>query len=49
MIRDQHLVCDGCQKVITRITTVPDADWGTMHNLCSDCFRTLRKQSISPG
>lgn len=45
MIRDQKLVCDGCQTVITQISTPPQPDW-SMHNLCSACFRELSKQSI---
>lgn len=48
MIRDQQLICDGCQTVITRITTTPDAEW-SMHNLCPSCFVALWKQSIPPA
>jgi|HubBroStandDraft_1064217.scaffolds.fasta_scaffold07693_3 hypothetical protein len=49
MIRDGQLVCDGCQKVITRITDVPAEGWEKMHNLCSSCFLALGKQSVSRG
>jgi hypothetical protein len=49
MIRDGQLVCDGCQKVITRISDVPAEGWDTMHNLCSACFLALWKQSIPPA
>ncbi|MFY9716872.1 MAG: hypothetical protein WAK40_02925 [Thermoplasmata archaeon] len=49
MIRDQQIICDSCQTVISRLTTPPDAEWATMHNLCSDCFRTLGKQAIARG
>jgi hypothetical protein len=49
MIRDQQMICDGCEKVITRISTVPEGEWGKMHNLCSECFRALWKQSIPPA
>jgi hypothetical protein len=48
VIRDQQLICDGCQTVITRITTPPDPDWA-MHNLCPACFLALWKQSIPPA
>ena len=46
MIRDGQLVCDSCQKVITRITDVPAEGWDKMHNLCSACFVSLSRQSI---
>jgi len=49
VIKDQHLVCDSCQKTITRLTTVPEEGWAQMHNLCSDCFRTLGQQAIARG
>ncbi|MGI0071059.1 MAG: hypothetical protein ACRECT_03180 [Thermoplasmata archaeon] len=47
MIRDGQLLCDACQKVISRITEVPDEGWAKMHNLCSACFAALGKESIS--
>jgi hypothetical protein len=47
MIRDQQLVCDSCQQVISRITFTPAPEWATMHNLCSACFVELKKQSVS--
>jgi hypothetical protein len=46
MIKDGQLVCDSCQKPITRITDVPAEGWDRMHNLCSDCFTALRAKSI---
>ncbi|MGI0129715.1 MAG: hypothetical protein ACREDE_05955 [Thermoplasmata archaeon] len=47
MIRDGQLVCDACQKVISRITDVPAEGWEKMHNLCSGCFLELGKTSVS--
>jgi hypothetical protein len=49
VIRDGQLVCDGCQKVITRISSVPEEGWASMHNLCSGCFAELRKKSVERG
>jgi hypothetical protein len=49
VIRDGQVVCDGCQKVISRITDVPPEGWDRMHNLCSSCFDGLWKQSIPPA
>lgn len=47
-LRDQQLICDQCQKVITRITTAPGEGWAaSMHNLCSECFQALWATSIS--
>jgi hypothetical protein len=46
MIKDGHLVCDSCQKTITRITDVPAEGWERMHNVCSACFTELRAKSI---
>jgi predicted amidophosphoribosyltransferase len=46
MIKDGQLVCDNCQKPITRITDVPAEGWEKMHNLCSDCFAALRAKSV---
>jgi hypothetical protein len=46
MIRDGRLVCDGCQKPITRITDVPAEGWPQMHNLCTTCFDDLRKRAV---
>lgn len=49
-IQDQKLVCDGCQTVITRISTTPGEGWApAMHNLCSKCFLELHAKSISRG
>ncbi|HTW55555.1 MAG TPA: hypothetical protein VMG36_03810 [Thermoplasmata archaeon] len=49
-IRDQKLVCDQCQTVITRISTVPGEGWApAQHNLCSKCFRELKATSINPA
>jgi hypothetical protein len=49
MIRDGQLVCDSCQKVISRITEVPAEGWAKMHNLCSECFLALGMTSVSRG
>jgi len=49
MIRDGQLVCDGCQKNISRISEVPPEGWPVMHNLCSACFADLWKRSIPPA
>ena len=49
MIRDGQLVCDGCGKTITRITATVDEPGAPMHNLCSECFRDLRKGSLPPA
>jgi len=46
MIRDGQLVCDACQKNISRVTEVPAEGWPKMHNLCSSCFADLKKQAI---
>jgi hypothetical protein len=46
MIKDGQLVCDNCQKPITRITDVPAEGWERMHNLCSACFTALWAKSI---
>ncbi|HTT15116.1 MAG TPA: hypothetical protein VMG81_04985 [Thermoplasmata archaeon] len=48
-LKDGAMVCDGCQKVITRLTVVPDEGWPRMHNLCSSCFADLWKSSIPPA
>ena len=47
MLRDGQLVCDSCQKTITRITSAAEEGWEQMHNLCSACFITLWQTSIS--
>ena len=49
MLRDGQIVCDTCQKVISRITEAPAEGWEKMHNLCSACFATLVQQSVSRG
>jgi len=49
MIEDGKLVCDGCRKVITRITEVPAEGWPHLRNLCPSCFQELKKRSISPA
>lgn len=46
MIRDGQMVCDICQKPISRITDVPAEGWPQMHNTCSACFVQLRTQAI---
>jgi hypothetical protein len=49
MLKDNTLVCDACQKTITRVTQVPPEGWPTMHNLCSACFIDLWKTSLTPA
>ena len=50
MFRDGQMVCDVCQKSITRVTEAPAEGWPKMHNLCSGCFADLKKQAIPrPG
>jgi hypothetical protein len=46
MIREGRLVCDACQKSISRITDVPAEGWPQMHNLCTPCFDDLRKRAV---
>jgi len=46
MIRDGQIVCDTCGKAITRTTAVLEGSGDRMHNVCSECFATLKKQSI---
>jgi hypothetical protein len=45
MIRDGRIVCDGCQKTITKITQVPEG-WPQLHNLCSTCFDAVWKTAL---
>ncbi len=49
MIREGPMVCDACQKPITRVTEVPTEGWPKMHNLCSTCFAGLKTQAIPRG
>ena len=49
MIRDGKIVCDTCGKTITRTTAELEGGGGRMHNSCSECFVTLKKQSIPPA
>ncbi len=49
MIRDGVIVCDSCGTQITRITVVLEGGAPHMHNTCSNCFATLKKQSIPPA
>ncbi len=49
MLKDGQLVCDSCQKVISRITDTPAEGWEKMHNLCSACFTALEAQSVARG
>lgn len=49
MLRDGTLVCDRCGKTITRVVGAPATEWSRMHNLCADCFREVRKESIPPA
>jgi len=46
VIRDGTIVCDGCQKAITKITRVPAEGWPHLHNLCSACFDSLWKTGL---
>jgi len=46
MMRDLQMVCDACQKVISRVTDVPAEGWPQMHNLCSACFALLKTQAV---
>jgi len=46
VIRDGTIVCDSCQKPITKITQVPADGWPQMHNVCSACFDTLWKTGL---
>ena len=46
MLRDSQMVCDVCQKNITRVAEVPPEGWPKMHNLCSACFADLKKQAV---
>jgi len=46
MIRENQMVCDVCQKPITRVTEIPSEGWPKMHNLCSTCFSDLKKQAV---
>ncbi len=46
MLKDDAMICDGCQKKITRVTSAPPEGWPHMHNLCSSCFVELGKRSI---
>jgi predicted amidophosphoribosyltransferase len=47
VLKDGEMVCDQCQKPITRVTEAPAEGYPRMHNLCSACFAELRKKSIS--
>jgi len=49
MLRDGQIVCDSCQKAITRVTESPPEGWPQMHNVCSACFGSLQKQAVSRG
>jgi len=46
MIREGTMVCDVCQRPITRINEIPAEGWPKMHNLCSSCFSDLKKQAV---
>ena len=46
MILNGQLVCDRCQKEITRLATEPQPDWAPMHNLCSACFAAVKATSV---
>lgn len=49
MIRDGQIVCDTCGTKITRTTAELEGSGDRMHNVCSECFATLKKQSIPPA
>ena len=49
MIRDGQIFCDTCGTPITRTTAVLEGDGARMHNVCSECFTTLKKRSIPPA
>ncbi|MCI4364810.1 MAG: hypothetical protein L3K10_01920 [Thermoplasmata archaeon] len=49
MIRDGQIICDSCQKPISRTTAELESGGTKMHNVCSDCFSTLKKRSIPPA
>ena len=38
MIKDNSMVCDKCQAVITRVEKLPPEGWPKLHCLCSACF-----------
>ncbi len=46
MLKDGRMVCDACEKPITRYTEVPPDGWPSLHNLCSPCFDALRARSL---
>ncbi len=46
MLKDGQLICDRCQKPISRITGAPAEGWERMHNLCSACFLEVWKESV---
>ncbi|HTW77043.1 MAG TPA: hypothetical protein VMG14_04675 [Thermoplasmata archaeon] len=46
MLQNGQLVCDACQRPITRITEVPAEGWERMHNLCSACFAAAKTKSV---
>jgi predicted amidophosphoribosyltransferase len=47
MLKDGQIICDSCQKVISRITQAPAEGWEQMHNLCSACYLELEKKAVS--
>jgi predicted amidophosphoribosyltransferase len=46
MLKDGVMLCDRCQKRISRITDVPAEGWPEMHNLCSTCFAEVKQTAI---
>ncbi len=46
MIREGNIVCNGCEKVISRVSNVPADGWPRLRNLCPACFQALWKRSI---
>jgi hypothetical protein len=49
MIRDGQMLCDLCQKPISRVTDLPAEGWPKMHTVCSECFARLRTQAVPRG
>jgi hypothetical protein len=49
MLRDGQITCDTCGKPITRTTVELEGGGTRMHNVCTDCFTTLKLRSIPPA
>ena len=46
MFKDGQVVCDACNKPITRVTEAPAEGWPDLHSLCSACFDQLKGTSL---